>query len=66
MKLAERWTGRRSTFINGLTTAVTDERKRAAYWACGLGVLVSWPGGAVLGAVGLPERSQYDAIGEEA
>jgi 4-azaleucine resistance transporter AzlC len=26
-------------------------RKRAAYWACGLGVLVSWPAGAVLGAL---------------
>jgi len=27
------------------------ERKRAAYWACGLGVLVCWPGGAVIGAL---------------
>jgi 4-azaleucine resistance transporter AzlC len=26
-------------------------RKRAAYWACGLGVLVCWPAGAVLGAL---------------
>jgi 4-azaleucine resistance transporter AzlC len=26
-------------------------RKRAAYWACGVGVLISWPGGAVLGAL---------------
>jgi 4-azaleucine resistance transporter AzlC len=26
-------------------------RKRAAYWACGLGVLVCWPGGAVIGAL---------------
>ena len=26
-------------------------RKHAAYWACGLGVLVCWPGGAVLGAL---------------
>jgi predicted branched-subunit amino acid permease len=26
-------------------------RKRAAYWACGLGVLVCWPGGAVLGGL---------------
>lgn len=25
--------------------------KRAAYWACGLGVVISWPGGAVLGAL---------------
>jgi predicted branched-subunit amino acid permease len=27
------------------------QRKRAAYWACGLGVLVCWPGGAVLGGL---------------
>jgi 4-azaleucine resistance transporter AzlC len=26
-------------------------RKRAAYWACGLGVLACWPGGAVLGGL---------------
>lgn len=26
-------------------------RKRAAYWACGLGVLICWPGGAALGAL---------------
>ena len=26
-------------------------RQRAAYWLCGLGVLVSWSGGAVLGAL---------------
>jgi 4-azaleucine resistance transporter AzlC len=26
-------------------------RKRAAYWTCGLGMLVSWSGGAVLGAL---------------
>jgi 4-azaleucine resistance transporter AzlC len=26
-------------------------RKRAAYWACGLGVLICWPAGAVLGAL---------------
>jgi 4-azaleucine resistance transporter AzlC len=25
--------------------------KRAAYWACGLGVLICWPAGAVLGAL---------------
>jgi 4-azaleucine resistance transporter AzlC len=25
--------------------------KRAAYWACGFGVLICWPGGAVLGAL---------------
>ena len=26
-------------------------RQRAAYWACGLGVLICWPGGAVVGAL---------------
>jgi 4-azaleucine resistance transporter AzlC len=26
-------------------------RKRAAYWACGLGVLACWPGGAVVGGL---------------
>jgi 4-azaleucine resistance transporter AzlC len=26
-------------------------RKRAAYWACGLGVLICWPGGATIGAL---------------
>jgi 4-azaleucine resistance transporter AzlC len=26
-------------------------RQRAAYWACGLGILLGWPGGAVLGAL---------------
>jgi predicted branched-subunit amino acid permease len=26
-------------------------RKRAGYWACGLGVLVCWPSGAILGAL---------------
>ena len=25
--------------------------QRAAYWACGLGVLICWPGGAVLGGL---------------
>lgn len=28
-----------------------QERKAAAYWACGLGVLLCWPAGAVLGAL---------------
>lgn len=26
-------------------------RKRAAYWACGLGIGICWPGGAILGAL---------------
>ncbi|MFI6172508.1 AzlC family ABC transporter permease [Nocardia sp. NPDC051052] len=27
------------------------DRKRAAYWACGFGVLLAWPGGAALGVL---------------
>lgn len=27
------------------------DRRRAVYWACGLGVLLAWPGGAALGAL---------------
>ncbi|MFD1275628.1 hypothetical protein ACFQ51_40560 [Streptomyces kaempferi] len=26
-------------------------RQRAAYWACGVGVLVCWPSGALVGAL---------------
>lgn len=33
------------------TLAQPDHSKRAAYWICGLGVLICWPGGAVLGAL---------------
>ena len=33
------------------TLAQPDHSKRAAYWTCGLGVLICWPGGAVLGAL---------------
>jgi 4-azaleucine resistance transporter AzlC len=33
------------------TLAQPDPGKRAAYWTCGLGVLICWPGGAVLGAL---------------
>ncbi|MEU7145932.1 AzlC family ABC transporter permease [Nocardia sp. NPDC046473] len=45
----------------------TAERKRAAYWACGFGVLLAWPGGAVLGVlVGtfVPDTSAFglDAV----
>src|SRR2546430_17417323 len=36
----------------GFALAQPDlERKRAAYWACGFGVLACWPGGAVLGGL---------------
>jgi 4-azaleucine resistance transporter AzlC len=38
----------------GVVFALAQEdlpRKRAAYWACGVGVVICWPGGAVLGAL---------------
>ena len=55
-------TGRRWSRLPG-THVMNDEsvvfalaqedlpRQRAAYWACGLGVLLCWPAGAVLGAL---------------
>src|SRR6266516_7712210 len=42
------------------------ERKRAAYWACGLGVLACWPGGAVLGALIGSALHDTDAFGLDA
>jgi 4-azaleucine resistance transporter AzlC len=27
------------------------DRRRAAFWACGLGVLICWPGGAIIGSL---------------
>jgi 4-azaleucine resistance transporter AzlC len=33
------------------TLAQPDHSQRVAYWTCGLGVLICWPGGAVLGAL---------------
>jgi 4-azaleucine resistance transporter AzlC len=41
-------------------------RKRAAYWACGLGVLVCWPAGAVLGALLGGVIGNTDAFGLDA
>jgi len=38
----------------GVVFALAQEdprAKRAAYWACGLGIVICWPGGAVLGAL---------------
>jgi len=49
--------------------ALTQEdlpRKRAAYWACGLGVLICWPGGAVLGALIGSFIKNTDAFGLDA
>jgi 4-azaleucine resistance transporter AzlC len=41
-------------------------RKRAAYWACGLGVLICWPGGAALGAVAGSFLRDTNAFGLDA
>ncbi|WP_446224851.1 AzlC family ABC transporter permease [Nocardia sp. IBHARD005] len=43
-------------FLNDETVAFAtapgdQERKRAAYWACGIGIALCWPLGATLGAV---------------
>jgi 4-azaleucine resistance transporter AzlC len=41
-------------------------RKRAAYWACGLGVLICWPGGAALGALAGTFLRDTNAFGLDA
>ena len=41
-------------------------RRRAAYWACGLGVLLCWPAGAILGALIGRVIGNTDAFGLDA
>ena len=41
-------------------------RKRAAYWACGLGVLICWPGGAIVGALAGSFIKDTNAFGLDA
>jgi 4-azaleucine resistance transporter AzlC len=41
-------------------------RQRAAYWACGLGVLICWPGGAALGALAGSLLRDTNAFGLDA
>ena len=41
-------------------------RKRAAYWACGLGILIVWPLGAALGGVLGSVVPDTDALGLDA
>ncbi|MBD8465984.1 AzlC family ABC transporter permease [Plantibacter sp. CFBP 8798] len=41
----------------------TLERKRAAFWACGLGILLCWPAGAALGAFAGTVLEDTDAFG---
>ncbi|KDN75357.1 branched-chain amino acid permease [Streptomyces olindensis] len=42
------------------------ERRRAAYWLCGLGILVCWPAGAALGALLGSVVRDTDALGLDA
>ncbi|MCX4749425.1 AzlC family ABC transporter permease [Kitasatospora sp. NBC_01287] len=42
------------------------ERRRAAYWTCGLGMLVAWPTGALLGALLGSAVHDTDALGLDA
>ena len=41
-------------------------RKRAAYWACGIGVLLCWPGGAIMGALAGSLIKDTNAFGLDA
>jgi len=41
-------------------------RQRAAYWICGLGVLITWPGGALLGALAGTVVHDTNAFGLDA
>lgn len=43
-----------------------SERKQAAYWACGLGILLCWPAGALLGAVAGTFIGDPDVFGLDA
>ncbi|GGX35542.1 AzlC family ABC transporter permease [Streptomyces lomondensis] len=55
--LGKGWRGVLGTHLMNDETVVfalaqdEPERKRAAYWLCGLGILVCWPAGAALGAL---------------
>jgi len=43
-----------------------QDRKSAAYWACGLGVLLCWPAGAVLGGLAGGAITDTSAFGLDA
>jgi predicted branched-subunit amino acid permease len=43
-----------------------SDRKRAAYWACGIGLFVAWNVGVVLGAFAGTAISNTDAFGLDA
>jgi 4-azaleucine resistance transporter AzlC len=42
------------------------ERRRAAYWACGIGLFVSWNAGVLVGALGGTVVRDTDALGLDA
>jgi len=44
----------------------TLDRKRAAYWACGLGILLCWPAGAAIGVFAGSIIDDTDAFGLDA
>jgi predicted branched-subunit amino acid permease len=41
-------------------------RRRAAYWLCGLGILLCWPAGALLGGLAGTVLDDTDALGLDA
>jgi 4-azaleucine resistance transporter AzlC len=43
-----------------------EERRRVAYWACGLGLFVAWNAGVALGALGGTVINDTDALGLDA
>lgn len=66
------WRGALGTHLMNDETVVfalaqdEPERKRAAYWLCGLGILVCWPVGAALGALLGSVVRDTDALGLDA
>ncbi|MFF8934604.1 AzlC family ABC transporter permease [Streptomyces paradoxus] len=70
--LGRGWRGLLGTHLMNDETVVfaiaqdEPERKRAAYWLCGLGILVCWPVGAALGALLGNVVQDTDALGLDA
>ncbi|MFI2633027.1 AzlC family ABC transporter permease [Streptomyces collinus] len=70
--LGRGWRGALGTHLMNDETVVfaiaqdEPERKRAAYWLCGLGILVCWPVGASLGALLGNVVQDTDALGLDA
>ncbi|MEU1851465.1 AzlC family ABC transporter permease [Streptomyces sp. NPDC019990] len=70
--LGRGWRGALGTHLMNDETVVfaiaqdEPERRRAAYWLCGLGILVCWPVGAALGALLGSVVRDTDALGLDA